>query len=172
MSDHDPYELHIPVPIFTVTSEDIVDGQPLPDAQRAPASVSPQLSWSGFSPQTKSFAITCFDPDAPTGSGFWHWALYNIPASVTSIPSGAGGPAGAVPPRATVVKNELRRREYFGAQPPQGTGVHRYFFVVHAIDVEHLDVDSEATPAILSFNLNFHALGRGFIVPTAEYQGS
>jgi Raf kinase inhibitor-like YbhB/YbcL family protein len=174
MAEHDPYALFRPVPALTVTSTDIADGEPVPAANRAPGAggsdVSPQLSWSGFPAEAKSFAITCLDPDAPTGSGFWHWAVYNIPASVTSIEAGAGTGAAPLPPRSSVLKNELRRRAYSGAEPPEGTGVHRYFFGVHAVDTEHLELDPESTPAILSFTLNFHSVARGFLVPTASFK--
>jgi Raf kinase inhibitor-like YbhB/YbcL family protein len=173
MAEHDPYALFRSVPSFTVTSQDLREGEPVPLANRAPGAggedVSPQLSWSGFPAETKGFAITCLDPDAPTGSGFWHWAVYNIPASVTSIEAGAGSGSAALPPRSAQLKNELRRRDYAGAEPPEGTGVHRYFFAVHAVDVDHLDLDPESTPAVLSFTLNYHSVGRGFLIPTASY---
>src|SRR6185369_8197187 len=93
----DPFDV-LPVrPSFDVTSTDLVDGAALPLAQVHPSAggtgVSPQLAWSGFPAQTESFAVTCYDPDAPTGSGFWHWVLVDLPASVTALPTGAGGGA-------------------------------------------------------------------------------
>ena len=166
----DPYERFGSVPQFSVTSEDVADGHPIAAQFRASGgNTSPQLSWSGFPDGAKSFAVTIHDPDAPTGSGFWHWAVYNIPVSVTSLERGAGGAGGSLPGGAAQLKNELRQVGYTGAEPPQGTGVHRYFVVVHAVDVERLDLDPESTPAVLGFNLHFHTLARAVIVPTASY---
>jgi Raf kinase inhibitor-like YbhB/YbcL family protein len=173
MDEYDPYERFGSVPSLTLASTDIVHGDAVPAAHRAEnvggENLSPQLSWSDFPPQTKSFAITCFDADAPTGSGFWHWAVYDIPASVTSIDTGAGSPGGALPPRARTLKNEYRRREFAGAQPPEGTGLHRYVYAVHAVDVEQLGLDPEATPAVLGFNLHFHTLARALLTVTAAF---
>jgi Raf kinase inhibitor-like YbhB/YbcL family protein len=169
--DYDPYARLDPVPSFGLTSDDVVDGQPLPAAIYDPGSGgegrSPQLTWSDPPAGTKSFAVTMFDPDAPTGSGFWHWAVADIPASTTSLP--AGGP---VPEGAVVLRNELGEPAFTGAAPPEGTGVHRYFIVVHAVDVESLDLDPGITPAVLGFNLHFHTLGRAILVGTAEYGGA
>jgi Raf kinase inhibitor-like YbhB/YbcL family protein len=169
----DPYARFGDVPAFTVTSEDIHDGEPLPRAQRDTASggsnTSPQLSWSGFPAETKSFVVTIFDPDAPTGSGFWHWAVYNIPADVTDLASGAGSAGGALPHGAATLKNEYRKREFVGAEPPEGTGVHRYHVTVDALDVDRLDLDPEATPAVLRFNVHFHTIARAVLTATAAF---
>ena len=168
--DYDPYARLDPVPSFPLTSEDVTDGEPLPaalyGADAGGEDRSPQLTWSDPPAGTKSFAVTMYDPDAPTGSGFWHWAVADIPASVTSLA------AGEVPEGAVVLPNELRQHGFTGATPPQGTGVHRYFFVVHAVDVESLGVDPEITPAVLGFNLHFHTLGRAILVGTAEFSGA
>ena len=168
--DYDPYARLDPVPSFPLTSEDVTDGEPLPaalyGADAGGEDRSPQLTWSDPPAGTKSFAVTMYDPDAPTGSGFWHWAVADIPASVTSLA------AGEVPEGAVVLPNELRQHGFTGATPPQGTGVHRYFFVVHAVDVESLGVDPEITPAVLGFNLHFHTLGRAILVGTAEFGGA
>ena len=166
----DPYERFGAVPQFTVTSEDIADGHPMGERFRAAGgNTSPQLSWSGFPAETKSFAVTIHDPDAPTGSGFWHWAVYDIPVSATSLERGAGSGQAALPAGAKQLKHELRDVGYTGAEPPEGTGMHHYHVVVHAVDVEHLELDPESTPAVLGFNLHFHTLARAVIVPTASF---
>ncbi|MCX7522624.1 YbhB/YbcL family Raf kinase inhibitor-like protein [Microbacterium sp. STN6] len=172
MTDYDPYARLDALPAFTLTSTDIAADAPLPAPQRAPSlgggDVSPQLAWSGFPPETKSFAVTCFDPDAPTGSGFWHWAVFNVPAEVTSLAAGAGSAdSGLLPPGAVTLPNEYRLTQYSGAEPPEGTGTHRYYFVVHAVDAPSLDIDAQSTPAVLGFNLHFHALARAILVATA-----
>ncbi|WP_328994018.1 YbhB/YbcL family Raf kinase inhibitor-like protein [Kribbella sp. NBC_01245] len=164
----DPYELLPAAGTFTVTSEDVTDGKPMPEDQVfAAGNTSPQLTWEGFPAETKGFVVTCFDPDAPTPSGFWHWVLVNLPASVTSLPSGAGST-----PRldngAFHVRNDMGQLAYAGAAPPAGDQVHRYYFVVHAIDTEALDVDADATPAVVSFNLAFHTLARAILTPTYQ----
>ena len=171
-----PYD-HLPeVPTFTVTSTDVTDGAALPAAHTSKAfgvpggeDLSPQLSWSGFPAETKSFAITCYDPDAPTGSGFWHWAVADIPASVTELAAGAGTPGSAeLPAAALTLANSAGFAGYIGAAPPEGHGAHRYFFVVHAVDVESLGIDASARPEFLGFNLHFHTLARAYLVPVFE----
>ena len=161
----DPYELLPQVPSFTVTSEDVTDGQPLKDDQVADAgNTSPQLSWSGVPEGTRSFTVTCFDPDAPTHSGFWHWLLVNVPATVTELPSGAGS-GGELPEGAFHVRNDYGEKAWGGAAPPEGDPPHRYVFAVHALDVEKLDIDEDVSPAFVGFNLAFHTLARGVIRP-------
>ena len=112
---------------------------------------SPQLSWSGFPADTKSFAITCYDPDAPTGSGFMHWVAYDIPASVTSLEAGAAG--GKLPAGAKELNNDAGFPGYLGAACPPGR-THRYIFTVHALPCETLPIDEKATPAIMGFNMS------------------
>ena len=164
----DPYELLPSVPSFEVTSNDVTDGQALKDDQvNAAGDTSPQLSWSGFPEETKSFVVTCFDPDAPVPSGFWHWVLVNLPATVTELPTNAGA-TDRLDNGAFHVRNDFSTKNFGGAAPPPGDQVHRYYFVVHAIDVEALDVDADASPAVVSFNLAFHTLARAIL--TATYQ--
>lgn len=166
-----PYEFLPRVETFALTSDDIEDGKQLPPAQRSGLmgaggeDLSPHLAWSGFPTDTRSFAVTVFDPDAPTGSGFWHWAVYNIPVDVTELPTGAGSPkANGLPAGAETLRNDAGLRRYVGAAPPEGHGDHRYIFAVHALNCETLDLDDDATPAFLGFNLFSHTLGRSLLV--------
>jgi Raf kinase inhibitor-like YbhB/YbcL family protein len=164
----DPYELLPRVGSFTVTSTDIRDGERLGDPQVfAGGNASPQLSWEGFPAETRGFVVTCFDPDAPTPSGFWHWVLVGLPATVTELPAGAGSTE-RLDSGAFHVRNDFSTKSYGGAAPPEGDQVHRYYFVVHAIDIDALDVDSEVSPAVVSFNLAFHTLARAIITPTYQ----
>lgn len=170
-----PYDFLPSVPSFSVASSDVTDGQTLPTQQvsgimgAGGSDVSPQLSWSGFPEGTQSFAVTCLDPDAPTASGFWHWAVCDIPVGVIELPSGAGDEAGSgLPSTAVTLRNDAGSRRYIGAAPPPGHGPHRYMFVVHAVDVVSLGIDNTASPAFLGFNLFFHTLGRAAISPVFE----
>ena len=110
--------------------------------------VSPQLSWSGFPEETRSFAVTMYDPDAPTGSGFWHWAVANLPATVTDLPEGVGDGSKRIPRRRNHVGNDAGLKRFIGAAPPAGHGPHRYYIAVHAVDVEKLDLPEGATPGL------------------------
>jgi Raf kinase inhibitor-like YbhB/YbcL family protein len=157
---------------FELSSTDIADGQPLPSPQvsgvmgAGGGDVSPQLSWSGAPEGTRSFAVTVYDPDAPTASGFWHWAAFNLPASVTELPSGAS--VDGLPDGAVQLRNDGGFAGYVGAAPPAGHGPHHYYVVVHAVDVESLDVPAEGSCAYLGFNLFTHTLARAVIVATYE----
>ncbi|MFV2102309.1 YbhB/YbcL family Raf kinase inhibitor-like protein [Micromonospora sp. LOL_024] len=168
----DPYELLPTVAKFTLASDDVQNGEPM-DAAHAHGStggdnVSPHLVWSDFPSETKGFVVTCFDPDAPTGSGFWHWVLVNLPADVTELPRGASGD---VLRGAFTVRNDFGEHGFGGAAPPAGDRPHRYVFAVHALDVERLDVTPEAMPAYVGFNLAFHTLARATIRPTYQISG-
>ena len=166
----DPYELLPAVPSFELTSDDVRHGEPIPVVFTADGEgVSPHLRWSGAPDGTRSYAVTCFDPDAPTPSGFWHWVVVDVPASVTELPRGAGAEGGAaLPPGGYHCRNEYGGHAYVGPSPPPGDMQHRYYFVVHAVDVETLDVGPDATGAVVSFNLAFHTLGRAILVPTYQ----
>ena len=168
-----PYDLLPKVPGFSLTSSDISEGEHLAVTHvgdwAGGRNQSPQLRWSGFPGETAGFAVTCFDPDAPTGSGFWHWAVAGIPRTVTELPRGAGASSGeGLPPRAFQLRNDAGRRGYMGAAPPKGDRPHRYIFAVHALDVSSLDIGPDATPAALGFNLAFHTIARATL--TALYQ--
>ncbi|MFE7799485.1 YbhB/YbcL family Raf kinase inhibitor-like protein [Nocardia sp. NPDC057440] len=171
---YNPYDALPQVPTFTVTSEDITPGESLRNDQVSEffgvggKDISPQLSWSGFPEETKSFAVTVYDPDAPTAAGFWHWAVANIPATTTSLPAGAGSKGGTLPEDAINLRNDASFPGFVGAAPPAGHGPHRYFVVVHAVDVESLEVSEDATPSFLGFNLFFHTLARATVVATYE----
>ncbi len=127
--------------------------------------LSPQLSWTGAPPDTKSFAVTCFDPDAPTGSGFWHWVVANIPATVNALPLGAGDPAsGKMPAGALEVRTDFSKPGYGGPCPPPGAHVHRYIFTVHAVSMAELPVTSETSAAIVGFYLHFNTLAKASLI--------
>ena len=171
--DYNPYDFLPELPGFTLTSTDITDGKPLKNAQvsgimgAGGEDVSPQLSWSGFPEETRSFAVTVFDPDAPTASGFWHWAVANLPATVTELPSGVGD-GSLLPGDALTLVNDAGVRRFIGAAPPAGHGYHRYFGAVHALNVETLELSEDASPADLGFKLFMSAIARAVIHGTYE----
>ena len=157
---------------FTLTSNDITDGGVLPDAQvQAKGNTSPHLAWSGAPEGTKSYAITVYDPDAPTGSGFWHWTVANIPADVTELDTGAGSPGGRLPMRAIQGRTDFGQAGFGGAAPPPGHGPHRYIFTVFAVDTDSLDVTADDSGAVFGFNLHFHTLAKASITTTYENNG-
>jgi Raf kinase inhibitor-like YbhB/YbcL family protein len=164
----DPYDLLPPVPSFTVTSDDVTHGEPLKADQVATGgNTSPHLSWEGAPEGTRSYVVTCFDPDAPTPSGFWHWVLVDLPADCTSLDTGAAD--GDLPGGAFHVRNDGGEHGFTGAAPPEGDQPHRYYFVVHAVGEDTLGVDRTATPAVVSFNLAFKTLGRAVLHGTHQH---
>ncbi|GAB3458264.1 YbhB/YbcL family Raf kinase inhibitor-like protein [Streptomonospora sediminis] len=174
MSANDPFARLPEAAPFTVISTTITDGAALSSEQFSSGvpggkDVSPHLSWSRAPEGTRSYAVTVYDPDAPTGSGFWHWAVADIPATVTELPEGAGDDTGSgLPAGAFQLPNDARAPRFIGAAPPAGHGPHRYFIVVHALDTESIGVGTDATPAVLGFTMAGHILGRAVLTATAE----
>lgn len=156
---------------FTLTSESFKDGDYLGQDHVlsenfgfgcAGGNVSPQLTWAGAPNGTKSYAITCYDPDAPTGSGFWHWVVANIPAEVTSLAAGAsrtGMPAGALETR-----TDTGQPGYAGPCPPEGDHPHRYIFTVFAVKEESLPVAADTSAAVVGFQLHFNTLAKATLM--------
>lgn len=165
------------LPRFELTSEDISDGGTLLEPQLSGImgvpggkDISPQLAWSGFPAETQAFVVTVYDPEAPTGSGFWHWVLTDLPADVTSLQSDAGNPdLDLLPASAVTLRNDAGEQRFIGAAPPPGHGAHRYFFIVHALS-EPLGLDASASPAFAGFNMFSKAIGRAWIETTYEAQ--
>ncbi|MFI7109853.1 YbhB/YbcL family Raf kinase inhibitor-like protein [Nonomuraea sp. NPDC050227] len=166
-----PHEHLPPVPALVVESDDIRDGERLNDLHvfddwgMTGGNVSPQLRWSGAPEGTCGYAVTCHDPDAPTGSGFWHWVLFDLPGDTTELPRGAGtGPDfKGLPAGAVHARNDYGTKDYGGAAPPPGAP-HRYVFTVHALGVDELGVGGDASPAVVGFNITANTLARGHIV--------
>lgn len=126
---------------------------------------SPQMKWEGAPAGTKSFALTCFDPDAPTGSGFWHWVVVNIPPGVAELPLGAGNPAsGKLPAGALQVRTDFGKPGYGGPCPPEGDHPHRYVFTIHAVSMDQLPVTADTAAAVVGFYLNFNTLAKGSLM--------
>ena len=127
--------------------------------------ISPALRWSGAPRGTKSFVLTVYDPDAPTGSGFWHWVMYNIPANVTRLPQGAGTP-GREPAGAVQGNSDYGAPGYGGPCPPAGLGSHRYVFTIYAVKAEKLEVPPNPTAAVVGFATHFVTIGKATLVAT------
>ncbi|MGP6173174.1 YbhB/YbcL family Raf kinase inhibitor-like protein [Corynebacterium sp. A21] len=159
----DPYAPLKDLPAFPLSSLDLENGAQLGVEQTADHHLSPHLAWSQLPEGTKSLAVTCLDPDAPTGAGYWHWAAFNIPLSTTELPTGAGSTRDLGLSGVITLKGDSGDHSYFGAAPPAGHGPHRYLFAVHAVGVEQLDIPEDATPTVLGFNLYFHTLGRAIL---------
>ncbi|MGA2125423.1 MAG: YbhB/YbcL family Raf kinase inhibitor-like protein [Xanthobacteraceae bacterium] len=159
---------------FTVRSNSFKDGDYLGQAHILSADFgfgcaggnqSPQLSWAGAPEGTKSFAITCFDPDAPTGSGFWHWVVVNIPPGVTDLALDAGNPkAPKLPAGALQTRNDVGTTGYIGPCPPEGDHPHRYLFTVFAVGTDKLQVTADSSAALIGFQLHFNTLAKAAIM--------
>ena len=129
----------------------------------AGGNTSPHLTWTGAPEGTKSFAVTCYDPDAPTGSGFWHWLVVNIPADVTELAAGAGSAGGALPKGALMTRTDFGKPGYGGPCPPEGDHPHRYLFTVFAVG-DKLDVGADTSAAVVGFNLHFKTLAKAAVM--------
>ena len=157
---------------FTLTSTDLVEGAQIDlkhvDTSAGGDNQSPHLAWSGFPAGTQSFAVTCYDPDAPTAAGYWHWAVVDLPVAVTELERGAGTSDESLP-GGFHLRTDAGTPAYSGSAPPKGDHPHRYIFVVHAVDVPMLGIDASVTPTVLGFNLAFHTLARARITVTFGY---
>ena len=165
----EPYSLLPAVPAFTLTSDDVRDGERLPDAHAAPPhpNASPHLRWEGFPPETRSFLVNVFDPDAPGPSGWWHWTVVDLPATTTSLARGAGSSdAERLPPGAFHLRGDDGVAGYVGAAPPPGDRMHRYVVAVHALDVEHAGIGPETMPGAAACGAVFHTIARALLVAT------
>lgn len=129
------------------------------------ANISPQLSWENPPEGTKSFAVTMYDPDAPTGSGWWHWLMFDIPATTRELPTNAGDVKQNLAPKGAIQSvTDFGTRGYGGPCPPPGHGRHQYIITVYALKVEKLGLDSTATPALVGYNLNANAIQKASII--------
>ena len=146
---------------LTLSSNDISNGELMNQAQEfkgfgcSGGNLSPHLKWSGAPKGTKSFAITAYDPDAPTGSGWWHWQVVNIPKNITELAAGVGSTEKDLKPKGSVqIKNDYGSRGFGGACPPIGHGTHHYRFTVHALSVEKLEIPENASGALSGYMIN------------------
>jgi Raf kinase inhibitor-like YbhB/YbcL family protein len=152
---------------FSLSSPTVKPGSMLTDAQVFKGfgcegkNISPALKWSGAPAGTKSYAVTVYDPDAPTGSGWWHWVVYNIPASTTELPEGAGGADGkGLPAGAVQGRTDFGAAGFGGACPPAGDKPHRYIFTVYALKTDKIDAPADATAALVGFMINANTLAK------------
>ena len=148
---------------FVLTSPDVTEGRSITEAYVysgcGGGNLSPALQWRGAPAGTKSFVVTLFDPDVPSGSGWWHWVLYNLPASADRLARGAGDPARQLLPLgATLGRTDFGSTSYGGPCPPNGDRAHHYIFTVHALDVPSLPVRNGASAAMVGYNVHIHEL--------------
>ena len=154
---------------FRLSSNDFSEGDTLPMKQVSNVfghhgeNKSPHLAWDGVPEGTKSFVVTMYDPDAPTGSGWWHWTVVDIPANVFDLAADAA--SGYLPVGSRHTRNDLGIRGYVGAAPPPGM-THRYIYTVHALSVDQLSVPDDASGALVGFNAGMHRLGKAALTVT------
>jgi Raf kinase inhibitor-like YbhB/YbcL family protein len=173
-----PYAFLPKVPSFRLSSTTVRNGKPLPTAQLSGVfgvpggkDISPQLSWCGFPAGTKSFVVSMYDPEAPTGSGFWHWVVADIPASATSLPENAGALGSkSLPVGAFQLNGDAGAPRYIGGAPPAHSGVHDYYVTVTALDIPKTGLNAATSGALLGFTIDSHTLARATLVfPTAAH---
>lgn len=152
---------------FVLKSPTIAEGSTLTQEQVfngfgcSGQNLSPALSWTAGPAGTKSYALTVYDPDAPTGSGWWHWVVYNIPANVTELAAGVGDVSGAkLPTGALQGRTDFGTHAFGGACPPEGHPPHRYIFTVYALQIEKIDVPADSTAAMIGYMINANSLGK------------
>jgi len=127
--------------------------------------ISPELSWSGAPSGAKSYALTVYDPDAPTGSGWWHWLIFNIDSKTLSLKTGAGNIKNKIAPKGSVQSlTDYGTSGFGGACPPVGHGSHQYIFTVHALDTEKIDLDEKANSALVGYMINSHTIAKSSLV--------
>jgi len=150
---------------FTLSSPTLKTGSLLTEEQVykgfgcSGKNLSPALSWTAAPKETKSFAVTVYDPDAPTGSGWWHWLIYNIPATASDIVAGAGESSGKqLPAGALQGRNDFGTHAFGGACPPKGDKAHRYIFTVHALKIDKIDIPADASAALIGYMINANVL--------------
>ncbi|MBU2871868.1 YbhB/YbcL family Raf kinase inhibitor-like protein [Colwellia sp. E2M01] len=160
---------------LTLSSQDITDGELMSKSQEftgfgcTGGDLSPQLQWKNIPEGTKSFAITAYDPDAPTGSGWWHWQIINIPLSVTDLATGAGNTKTDLAPTGSMqINNDYGSRGFGGACPPVGHGVHHYQFTVHALSVDNIELPADASGALAGYMINANTIATSTIVALYE----
>ncbi|WP_027344069.1 YbhB/YbcL family Raf kinase inhibitor-like protein [Hamadaea tsunoensis] len=168
----DPYAF-LRVPAFDASSADLADGSAMPlthvNESAGGGNLSPHLAWSGAPAETRGYAVTCFDPDAPTVCGFWHWLLVGVPADQVELVTGAGAVDGKLlPGGALQLTNDFCENAYDGAAPPAGDGPHRYIFAVHALDTDDLGLDDTDRAGYISYAINKHTIARATL--TVHYE--
>jgi Raf kinase inhibitor-like YbhB/YbcL family protein len=158
---------------FAVVSAEVKPNVRIADAQVykgfgcSGGNLSPSLTWSNPPAGTKSFAVTVYDPDAPTGSGWWHWVVFNLPPDTRTLPAGAGSSSGGKLPKGAIQSvTDFGAPGYGGPCPPRGDRPHRYVFSVHALEVDKLDLDEKSMPAMVGFMINSNRIDKATLMST------
>lgn len=159
-----PYDSLPQVPAFSLSSPDLEEGGVMPSRFTAPGeNISPALRWSQPPAGTRSLALSCFDPDAPSPAGFWHWMILDLPAEIHELPEGAGASDLMLDGAAMHLKNDAGTHAWYGPYPPEGDGAHRYIFALHALDVDSLEAEDEDSPSLISCQIALHTLARALL---------